>query len=102
MVLTADLHAAKRWVRGRFIALGEGGGPRSSAHLEAVSTASTSAPPHEKGCVSTAFPFNSFLAAARLSRSVPLTILSLSPPSPENKLGTRRRRLRRQHHLAHQ
>ncbi|KAH0950324.1 hypothetical protein HN011_002738, partial [Eciton burchellii] len=86
MVLTADLHAAKRWVRGRFIALGEGGGPRSSAHPEAVSTASTSTPPHEKGCVSAAFPFSSFLVAVRLSRSVPLGILSLSPPSSEDNL----------------
>lgn len=42
MVLTANLHTAEGRVRGRLVALGEGGGSRSSAHPEAVSTASAS------------------------------------------------------------
>lgn len=58
MVLTANLHAAEGRVRGRLVTLGEGGGSRSSAHPEALSTASTSAstptPRLEESCVSAA------------------------------------------------
>ncbi|KAL6257965.1 hypothetical protein P5V15_011561 [Pogonomyrmex californicus] len=43
MVLTADLHAAEGRIRGWLVTLGEGGGSRSSAHPEAVSTVSTPA-----------------------------------------------------------
>lgn len=111
MVLTADLHAAKRWVRGRFVALGEGGGPRSSAHPDAVSAASTSAPPGKgAGLLRVSFapppppPPPPPVTALRLGRSsVLLAILPPSPPPAEdNPEGIRRRRLRGRHHLAHQ
>lgn len=83
MVLTANFHAAEGRVRGRLVTLGEGGGSRSSAHPEALSTASTSAstptPRLEKGCVS-AFSFSPAAPAAstRLGRPVLLRQLSSS------------------------
>lgn len=85
MVLTANLHAAEGRVRGRLVTLGEGGGSRSSAHPEAISTASASTsastptPRLEKGCVS-AFSFSPAAPAAstRLGRPVLLRQLSSS------------------------